>query len=112
MDTCQFNYINRRTRLETTARGVERSWDDLKVECHREGPGIPGATYYKRLGTAGPELFAVMNENEVFYHDEGEWYQYATATNILFGRQGGEPHAPTRDLKNANDEERYGIEDS
>ena len=110
MDTCQFSYISDRTNLEVTARGVERSWDDLKIECARSGPGIQGATYYKRLGMAGPELFAVLNENEVFYHDRGEWYRYKTAKNVLFGQQDGEPHPPAQGRE--DEEERYGVDDS
>jgi hypothetical protein len=109
MDTCQFSFISKRTYLEVTARGVERSWDDLKIECDRSGPGIPGATYYKRLGTAGPELFAVLDENQVFYHDAGEWHKYITARNVRFGQQVVEAY-PTKQSRDIED--MYGVEDS
>ena len=110
MDICQFSYISNRTNLEVTARGTERAWDDLKIECGRSGPGIAGATYYKRLGTTGPELFAVLNENQVFYHDLGQWYKYITARDIVFSRQDDNRHPFSRNHE--NDEDRYGVDDS
>ncbi len=86
METCQFSYISLKTRLLTTAVGIERSWDHLKQEFDRSGPGIPGATYYKTISLLGPQLFAVLNEKQVFYHDGGQWYPYNTAHDIKCGK--------------------------
>ena len=86
MDTCQFSYISLKTNLPTTALGVERAWDSLKAEFNRSGPGIPGANYYKTISFSGPQLFAVVDKNRVFYHDCGEWHRYITATDVKFGQ--------------------------
>jgi hypothetical protein len=86
MDTCEFSYISLKTNLPVTARGIEKSWDDLKVEFNRIGDGIPGATHYKTVSAQGPQLFAVLDENRVFYHDNGQWFRYITATNVKFSQ--------------------------
>ncbi len=65
--------------------GIERSWEELKEEMDRTGPGYPGAIYFKTISYQGPQLFAVVNDDSVFYHDHGEWYQYITAYDIKFG---------------------------
>jgi hypothetical protein len=100
MDVCEFSYINSRTNLPTTALGIERSWDNLKAEFNRSGSGIPGATYYKTISFQGPQLFAVVGENAVFYHDKGEWHPYLTAINVRFGQMNiayDQPRATTAD---------------
>lgn len=86
MQTCQFSYIGRNTNLPVTALGIERSWDNLKVEFARSGPGVPGAAYYKTISLQGPQIFAILNENQAFYHDNNQWYCYATATDIKIDR--------------------------
>ncbi|CAF1113971.1 unnamed protein product [Adineta steineri] len=65
--------------------GIEQSWEELKRDFNRIGPGCPSALYFKTISAEGPELFAVVNDNAVFYHDNGQWYRYITACNIKFG---------------------------
>ena len=65
--------------------GIERSWEELKEELGRTGPGCPGAFHFKTISYQGPQLFAVVNDNSVFYHDQGQWYRYITACDIKFG---------------------------
>jgi hypothetical protein len=102
MDTCQFSYISLKTYLQTTAIGIERAWDSLKMEFDRSGPGIPGATYYKTISAQGPQLFAVVDENQVFYHDKGQWFRYITATDVKFGQMN-----TTDDPQRATTEDAY-----
>jgi hypothetical protein len=66
------------------ALGIERSWEELKEEMGRTGPGYPGAIYFKTISFQGPQLFAVVNDDSVFYHEHGEWYRYITAYDIKF----------------------------
>jgi hypothetical protein len=66
--------------------GIEHSWEELKEELGRTGTGYPGATYFKTISYQGPQLFAVVDDNSVFYHDHGQWYRYITACDIKFGR--------------------------
>ena len=110
MDICRFSYISSRSNLEVTVRGAERAWDDLKIECGELGSGIPGATYYKVLSTPGPKLFAVLNENQVFYHDVGQWYRYITARDVVFSWQDDEPHPFPQNHE--NNEDRYDVDES
>ena len=109
MDTCEFCYISRQTHLLVRAWGVERSWEDLKIEFGRSGEGLPGATYYKRTSPQGPELFAVIDENQVYYHDEGGWHRYITATDVKFGRM-AEGHIQHESI--SEQDEKYGVLDS
>ncbi len=67
------------------ALGIERSWEELKEEMGRTGPGYPGAIYFKTISFQGPQLFAVVNDKSVFYHNHGEWHRYMTACDIKFG---------------------------
>ena len=85
METCEFSYIGIKTHLLITATGIEKSWDSLKEEFNISGPGIPGATYYKTISVQGPQLFAVLVGTRVFYHDNGRWHPYNTASDIKFG---------------------------
>ena len=110
MDTCEFCYISNQTHLLVRAWGIERSWDDLKIEFGRSGAGLPGATYYKRTSPQGPQLFAVVNEDQVFYHDKGIWQRYITATDVKFGTI-----SETEGQKgeySGESEEKYGVADS
>ncbi|CAF1423789.1 unnamed protein product [Didymodactylos carnosus] len=84
MNTCTFTYISRETHLPRTTTGTEYAWEDLKILCNREGEGYPGAKYYKTISPEGPELFAVVNQTMVLYHDKGKWIRYLTAKNIQF----------------------------
>jgi len=84
MNTCEFYYIRRSDNLPVQAKGIEKSWFELRLEFNRTGPGYPGAIYYKTISTEGPELFAVVNKKWVLYHDEGKWHRYITACDIKF----------------------------
>ncbi len=66
--------------------GIERSWEELKEELGRKGPGYPGATYFKTISYEGPQLFAVVNDDSVFYQEHGQWHRYITAYDIKFDR--------------------------
>ncbi|CAF4036502.1 unnamed protein product [Rotaria magnacalcarata] len=68
------------------AVGIKRSWEELKKELDRTGSGYPGAVYFKTISAQGPQLFAVVNNDSVFYNDHGKWHRYITACNIQFGR--------------------------
>jgi hypothetical protein len=85
MDTCEFSYISRADSMPKRALGIERSWEELKEEMGRTGPGYPGAIYFKTISFQGPQLFAVVNDKSVFYHNHGEWHRYMTACDIKFG---------------------------
>jgi hypothetical protein len=67
------------------ALGIEQSWEELQRDLGRTGPGCSDALYFKSVSTQGPQLFAVVNDNSVFYHDNGQWYQYITAYDIKLG---------------------------
>jgi hypothetical protein len=84
MNTCEFYYIRRRDNLPIQAKGIEKSWPELQREFGRSGLGYPGATYYKTISSEGPELFAVVNNKWVLYHDGGKWHRYITACDIKF----------------------------
>jgi hypothetical protein len=84
MNICEFYYIRRRDNLPIQAKGIEKSWSELQREFGRNGPGYPGATYYKTITAEGPELFAVVNKRWVLYHDGGKWHRYITACDIKF----------------------------
>jgi hypothetical protein len=119
MDTCEFSYISRTTNLPARALGIERAWDDLKAEFNRSGPGIPGATYYKTISVQGPQLFAVVDEKRVYYHDNGEWNRYITATDVKSSQMNttdGLQRATTAEESQRlsdkiSQKEQYGIED-
>jgi hypothetical protein len=76
--------------------GVERSWEELKIEMDRTGSGCPGATYFKTISFQGPQLFAVVNDDSVFYHDHGEWHRYITACDVKFGTMESSNPNPNR----------------
>ena len=85
MDTCEFLYISRIDSMPKRVLGIEQSWEELKRDMGREGPGCPDAIYFKTISAQGPQLFAVVNGDTVFYHDNGQWHQYITACDIKFG---------------------------
>jgi hypothetical protein len=84
MNTCEFYYIRRRDNLPIQAKGIEKTWSELQREFGRNGPGYPGASYFKTISSEGPELFAVVNQRWVLYHDGGKWHRYITACDIKF----------------------------
>lgn len=84
MNTCSFTFISSRTRLPCGVYGVERTWDYLQREFDRQSEGLPGARYYETFGP-GPLLFAVIDDT-VYYHDQNQWFPYATASNISHGK--------------------------
>lgn len=84
MNTCEFYYIRRRDNLPIRAKGIEKSWTELQQEFGRDGPGYPGATYYRTISLEGPQLFAVVNKKWVLYHDNGKWHRYISACDLKF----------------------------
>ena len=119
MDTCRFSYVQKVTALPITAFGVERSWEQLQVEFDRHGPGYPSATYFKTISLKGPQLFAVVNNAWVLYHDNEQWHRYISATDIKLGRMNtmlDEPERATTEEQsqeyfNMAFQEGYGVED-
>ena len=84
MNTCEFFYIRRRDNLPIQAKGIEKSWPELQREFGHTGSGYPGAIYFKTTSSEGPELFAVVNNRWVLYHEGGKWHRYVTACDIKF----------------------------
>lgn len=85
MDTCEFVYISRMDSKPKHVVGIEQSWEELKRDLKRSGSGYPNALYYKTISPEGPQLFAVVNEKLVLYHENEQWHQYITACNVKFG---------------------------
>ena len=85
MDTCEFAYISRVDSLPKQVLGIERSWEQLKLEMGRTGSGYPGAIYFKTISYQGPQLFAVIDDKTVLYHDQNKWHRYITACDVRFG---------------------------
>lgn len=83
MDTCAFTFQGSHTNLWYRVLGIKRTWDYLKEAFNREGEGLPDARYYETMGP-GPQLFAVIGE-KVYYHDNNEWFQYSSATDVVHG---------------------------
>ena len=96
MDTCEFSYISRDDSMPKRVLGIERSWEELKKEMGRTGPGCPGAIYFKTISVQGPQLFAVVNDDAVYYHDHGIWHRYITACDIQFGAMESNNPNPAR----------------
>ena len=57
----------------------------MKTEFSQTGSGYPGAIYFKTISADGPQLFAVVDDKLVFYHENDCWHRYLTATYIKFG---------------------------
>ena len=85
MDACAFTYISKADSMPKHAIGIEQSWEELKRDFDRTGPECPDAMHFKTISLQGPQLFAVTNDNQVFYHDNGHWYRYITAFDVKFG---------------------------
>lgn len=87
MDRCQFTYIALRDDMRCTAVGVEQAWEVLCAKLNRDGPGLPNGTHYFTVSPKGPELFAVVENDDhfdVYYHDCGRWFRYVTAYDVVF----------------------------
>lgn len=85
MDTCEFSYISRMDSTPRRVLGIEQSWEELKRDMGRAGSGCTGAIYFKTISAEGPQLFAVVDDHTVFYHEHGQWHRYITACDIKFG---------------------------
>lgn len=96
MDTCEFSFIGQADSEPKYVLGIEYSWDELKAEFGRSGPGYIGATYFKTISSEGPQLFAVVNDDTVFYHSGDKWHRYMTAKDIRFGMLYSKDLNPTR----------------
>ena len=84
--TCTFTYTSAKKFLVITATGVERSWNDLKIEFDLEGEGLSDARYYKTISVDGPRLFAVRPDQTVWYFDDDGWHRYQTAKDLQYGQ--------------------------
>jgi hypothetical protein len=83
VEMCEFNYIRETDYVMVHAKGIESSWYYLKRRFDRKDPEMDRkASYYERDSVQGPELFAIVNGDSVFYHHENKWSQYKTAENI------------------------------
>ena len=115
-DTCTYSYVAEKDSQPKIATGIERRWLDLKIECSRQGEGLPGAKYYKTISAQGPELFAVKPDQTVWYHDENKWKQYRTAKDVKYGTIRSENLNPKRGTFSSttdddDDEPRFGQQD-
>ena len=86
MNTCSFTFVSLRNNLPCRVLGVERTSDELKKEFNRTGEELtePSARYFETIGV-GPQLFGVV-QSSVFYHDDGKWFQYRSAFDLVFSR--------------------------
>ncbi|CAF1502248.1 unnamed protein product [Adineta ricciae] len=111
MDSCEFTYIGRSDSQPKHALGIERSWDELKAEFGRSGPGLPGAIYFKTISVEGPTLFAVVDGNTVLYHEHDKWYHYITAKDVKFGMLNTDERNPARATidKNYLDDKKWSV---
>ena len=67
------------------ARGMESSWRELKSKYERRGSHPhPDALYYEKMSLRGPQLFAIVGNDTVFYHDNDIWFKYRSEDNIRF----------------------------
>ncbi|CAF0788986.1 unnamed protein product [Adineta steineri] len=81
---CSFTFISQ-AQIPVYVTGVERSWNFLKLEFDRQSDGLPSpnARYYQTL-YAGPKLFAVDDNDVVYYHDAEQWTPYSSASIITY----------------------------
>jgi hypothetical protein len=83
LETCEFTFTSLKDFQFVYVKGIESSWYDLKHKFNRQGDGYNSiASYYEKISRRGPQLFAIVNQTAVFYHDKDEWYQYRSARNI------------------------------
>lgn len=85
MDACAFTYISSADSMPKRAVGIEQSWEELQRDFGRTGSECPDAIYFKTISAQGPHLFAVVDDSQVFYHDNGKWHRYITAFDIQIG---------------------------
>ncbi len=84
-EICEFTFISKMDFQLVHAKGIESSWYDLKRKFHREGAECNStASYYEKTNKEdrGPQLFAIVNNNAVFFHDKGVWEKYNSAKDI------------------------------
>ncbi|CAF3923306.1 unnamed protein product [Adineta steineri] len=81
---CSFTFISQ-AEIPVYVTGVQRSWNFLKLEFDRQSDGLPSpnARYYQTLYT-GPKLFAVDDNDVVYYHDAEQWTPYSSASIIIY----------------------------
>jgi hypothetical protein len=83
LEVCEFTFTSTVDYQFVYAKGIESSWYDLKRKFNRQGVECnPTASYYEKISRRGPQLFAIVNQTSVFYHDKDEWYKYRSAENI------------------------------
>ena len=83
-EMCEFTFIGLDYSRTVHAKGIESSWYDLKRKFKLTGPECsPEASYYERISNQGPQLFAIINDHSVFYHDDGKWHKYRSAENVI-----------------------------
>ena len=74
-----FTFISTNTKGKIYAEGVQETWTQLKKAFNRNGDDPPkNAQTYRKIGSSGPELFAILND-QVFYEDQGKWSKYESA---------------------------------
>ncbi|CAF1103535.1 unnamed protein product [Rotaria sordida] len=83
LEMCEFTYTSLQDLKFVHANGIESSWYDLKRKFNRQGVECDStASYYEKISKRGPELFAIVNNTSVFYHDNNKWSKYRSAANI------------------------------
>lgn len=82
MEICEFTFISKIDFALVHCKGKETSWHELKSKFQRQGEAChPRASYYEKTSARGPQLFALLANGTVFYHDNDIWYPYRTANN-------------------------------
>lgn len=81
---CTFTYTSAKTLSLITTSGIEKPWSDVRLEFDLQGPGLPGARYFKKISVDGPFIFAITPDQKVWYCDDSQWHQYQTAKDIRY----------------------------
>jgi hypothetical protein len=83
VEICEFTFTSAVSLRYIDAKGIESSWYDLKRKFDLQGAECNSlASYYEKISQQGPQLFAIVNNTFVFYHDQDQWYNYRSAQNI------------------------------
>lgn len=83
VESCEFTFTSKIDLRVVRARGTEASWDDLKEQFDRKGPHCgPSALYYRTESARGPQLFAIIGNDSVYYHEDSLWEKYLSARDI------------------------------
>lgn len=82
---CHFTFIAASSEATIHVTGVERSWDYLKLEFDRHSDGLfnKETKYYQTL-YAGPRIFAVDDQNKVYYHEQEKWIEYISSRDVRY----------------------------